>query len=68
MHALESWRHYLEGAKLQFEIWTDHRNLQYLMEAKKLNRQQARWALYLSRFDFNLVHKPPAYSSFGAHC
>ena len=28
------------------------------MEAKKLNRQQACWALYLSRFDFNLVHKP----------
>ena len=38
MHALESWRHYLEGAKVQFEIWTDHRNLQYFMEAKKLNR------------------------------
>ena len=27
-------------------------------EEIKLNRQQARWALYLSRFDFNLVHKP----------
>ena len=24
MCALELWRHYLEGAKLQFEIWTDH--------------------------------------------
>jgi len=58
MCALESWCHYLEGAKVQFEIWTDHRNLQYFIEAKKLNRQQARWALYLSRFDFNLVHKP----------
>jgi len=57
MHALESWRHYLEGAKLQFEIWTDYRNLQYFMEAKRLNRRQARWALYLSRFDFKLVHK-----------
>ena len=43
---------------MQFEIWTDHRNLQYFMEAKKLNRRQARWVLYLSRFDFNLVHKP----------
>ena len=58
MHALESWQHYLEGAKVQFEIWTDHRNLQYFMEAKKLNQRQACWALYLSRFDFNLVHKP----------
>ena len=34
---LELWQHYLEGAKVQFEIWTDYCNLQYLMEAKKLN-------------------------------
>ena len=27
------------------------------MSAKKLNRQQVRWALYLSCFDFTLVHK-----------
>jgi len=29
-----------------------NRNLQYFMSSKKLNRRQARWALYLSRFDF----------------
>jgi len=58
MRTLELWCHYLEEAKVQFEICTDHRNLQYFMEAKKLNRRQACWALYLSRFDFNLVHKP----------
>jgi len=26
------------------------------MKAQKLNRRQARWALYLSRFDFMLKH------------
>ena len=26
------------------------------MKAQKLNRRQARWALYLSRFDFTLKH------------
>jgi len=26
------------------------------MKVQKLNRQQARWALYLSRFDFALKH------------
>ena len=57
MRALEAWQHYLEGTKHKFEIWTDHHNLQYFMEAKKLNRRQARWSLYLSRFDFTIVHK-----------
>jgi len=28
------------------------------MKAQKLNRRQARWALYLSRFNFILKHIP----------
>ena len=53
---LEAWRHFLEGAKDWFEIWTDHKNLEYFMKAQKLNQRQARWLLYLSRFDFALKH------------
>jgi len=53
---LEAWRHLLEEAQFKFEIWTDHKNLEYFMKAQKLNRRQARWALYLSRFDFILKH------------
>jgi len=30
---LEVWRHFLEGAKDRFEIWTDHKNLEYFMKA-----------------------------------
>ena len=48
----------MEGAKFKFEIWTDHKNLEYFMKAQKLNQRQARWALYLSRFDFTLKHVP----------
>ena len=40
----------------KFKIWTDYKNLEYFMKAQKLNRRQARWALYLSRFDFMLKH------------
>jgi len=53
---LEAWRHLLEGAQYKFKIWTDHKNLEYFMKVQKLNRRQARWALYLSRFDFILKH------------
>jgi len=42
IRCLEAWRHYLEGAKLKFKIWTDHKNLQYFMMSQKLNRRQAR--------------------------
>jgi len=56
IRGLEAWRHLLEGARYEFEIWTDHKNLEYFMKAQKLNRRQARWALYLSRFDFTLKH------------
>jgi hypothetical protein len=57
IQGLEEWRHYLEGARHPVEIWTDHKNLEYFRVAQKLNRQQARWSLYLSRLDFTLHHK-----------
>jgi len=58
IHALEEWRHFLEGARHPVEIWTDHKNLEYFMTAKKLNRRQAHWSLYLAHFDFKLIHRP----------
>src|SRR6202789_1056477 len=58
MRSLEEWRHFLKGVKHKVEIWTDHKNLEYFMTAKKLNRRQARWSLYLSRFDFVMHHRP----------
>jgi RNase H-like domain found in reverse transcriptase len=35
--ALEEWRHFLKGSKHQIKIWTDHKNLEYFLTAKKLN-------------------------------
>jgi len=58
IRALEEWRHFLEGATHPVEIWTDHKNLEYFMMAKKLNCCQARWSLHLARFDFLLHHRP----------
>ena len=51
-------RHLLEGAQNKFEIWNNHKNLEYFMGNQKLNQHQAKWALYLSRFDFILKHVP----------
>jgi transposase InsO family protein len=56
--ALEHFRHYLEGHARPIEIWTDHGNLVYFTRKQKLSRRQARWALYLSRFTFVIIHKP----------
>jgi len=58
IHTLEEWRHFLEGAIYLVEIWTDHKNLEYFMMAKKLNHCQVRWSLHLARFDFLLHHCP----------
>jgi len=56
VQCLELWRHFLEGTRSKFEVWMDNKNLEYFMSNQKLNRQQMRWALYLSRFDFVLKH------------
>lgn len=56
--ALEEWRHWLEGSRIPFLVWTDHKNLEYLQSAKRLNSRQARWALFLTRFNFTLSYRP----------
>ncbi|MCJ8732691.1 hypothetical protein PDJAM_G00214120 [Pangasius djambal] len=56
--ALQEWRHWLEGAKHQSLIWTDHKNLAYVQEAKHLNPRQSKWSLFFTRFNFVLSYRP----------
>ncbi len=57
MLALEEWRHYLMGVYQDFEIWTDHQNLQYFRKPQKVNRRQAQWITKLAEYHFTLHHK-----------
>ncbi len=56
--ALEEWRHWLEGAQQPFVVLTDHKNLEYLWDAKRLNPRQARWALFFTRINFSISYRP----------
>ncbi len=46
------------GFGVPFVIWTDHKNLEYIKSAKRLNSRQARWALFFGRFDFSISYCP----------
>ncbi|KAL0162424.1 hypothetical protein M9458_041820 [Cirrhinus mrigala] len=56
--ALLEWRHWLEGSKVPFLVLTDHRNLEYIRSAKRLNSRQARWSLFFARFEFRITYRP----------
>lgn len=56
--AFDRWRQYLEGAKHQIEIYSDHQNLAYFTTAKVLNRRQARWAQQLAPYYFVINYRP----------
>ena len=45
IRCLEEWRYLLEGVQGRFEIWSDHKNLEYFMSSQKLNKRQRerRW-------------------------
>ena len=49
--ALEEWHQYLQGTQHPVTIITDHKNLSYIRDPRKLSRQQARWSLFLQDFD-----------------
>ena len=60
IRALEEWRAELEGLQRgeRFDIYTDHRALEYFMTTKRLNARQARWTEFLSRFHFLIRYRP----------
>ncbi|KAL0172725.1 hypothetical protein M9458_033036, partial [Cirrhinus mrigala] len=61
--AIEEWRHWLEGARHPFQVITDHKNLEYIKGAKRLNPPQARWALFFTRFNFTVTYRPGSKNS-----
>ena len=56
VHALRTWRCYLEGRKVTVE--TDHDALKHLLTQPHLNRRQARWVEMLADYDLQIIHKP----------
>lgn len=58
IRGFETWRHFLMGSPHKVTVYTDHKNLTFYRAPQKLNRRQARWQLFLSEFEFELVHVP----------
>lgn len=56
IHALKTWRHYLEGRK--FIVVTDHNSLKYIQVQPALSKRQAGWLDTLQEFDFQICYKP----------
>ncbi|QRV77936.1 Retrotransposable element Tf2 protein [Ceratobasidium sp. AG-Ba] len=56
--ALKEWRHLLEGTALPVQIITDHKNLEPFKATKDLRGRLARWAGFLSEFNFQLKYRP----------
>lgn len=61
--ALEEWRHWLEGAHFPFRVITDHKNLEYIKNAKRLNPCQACQALFFTQFTFTVTYCPDSKNS-----
>ncbi|XP_044714419.1 uncharacterized protein HRG_12017 [Hirsutella rhossiliensis] len=57
IRCLEQWSAELRSCD-NFVILTDHKNLEYFMTRQQLSERQARWAEYLSRFNFQLQPRP----------
>ena len=56
--AFKEWRWYLEGARHKINVYTDHEGLKWFANNKLLNCRQARWALQLDQFKFQIIHHP----------
>ncbi|KAF8692547.1 hypothetical protein RHS03_08598, partial [Rhizoctonia solani] len=56
--ALEEWRIFLEATDKPIQVFTDHQNLEYWMQARTFNCRHARWRVFLSDFNFEIHYCP----------
>ncbi|MBW0577855.1 hypothetical protein O181_117570 [Austropuccinia psidii MF-1] len=56
--ALKCWRAFIISLSSLFEVLTNHLSLQYFMSSKVLTCHQARWAVFLSEFNFSVTYRP----------
>jgi hypothetical protein len=57
VRCLEEWDAELRSVR-QFQVKTDHKNLEYFMTVQKLTERQMRWSLILSRYNYVLSYVP----------
>ena len=55
INCLQEWDAELRSVK-EFQIRTDHKNLEYFMTVRKLTERQMRWSLILSRYNFSIIY------------
>lgn len=58
MASLPDFHHWLSGTLIPVSVITDHKNLQYFMTQRVLNRRQSRWMLELSEYNIHLSYAP----------
>ncbi|KAF8761562.1 hypothetical protein RHS01_00204 [Rhizoctonia solani] len=56
--ALEEWQIFLEAMDKPVQVFTNHRNLEYWMQARTFNRRHACWRIFLSNFNFEIHYCP----------
>lgn len=57
VRCLEQWDAELRSVP-SFEIWTNHKNLEYFQKKRQLSERQVRWAELLARHNFTLKYRP----------
>ena len=54
--SLKILRHYMYG--VYFDVFTDHKSLQYMFTQKELNLRQTRWLELLKYYDMSVLYNP----------
>ena len=57
IQCFKKWKPELEGTVIPVKVLTDHKGLEYFMTTKKLTPSQARWAEFLSEYNFIISYQ-----------
>jgi hypothetical protein len=57
IRCFKQWRAELQSIEKFINVLIDHKNLEYFMTIKKLNKRQTKWIEFLAEFDFKIAYQ-----------
>ena len=58
INVFELWKSELKNIEKPIQVIIDHKDSEYFISSKLLNRRQARWSEFFSKFNFQITYRP----------
>ena len=63
INVFELWKSEMENIEKPVQVIINHKNMEYFISSKLINRRQTRWSEFFSKFNFKIIYRPNSFNN-----